>query len=291
VKKFIKILHYLTDFLREFGMGDPIVSRHSPWTAGLTEPLNALHFPGDIVNISLAIGYMRAPDGRVPLCGARARYTIETKDNVVTHLFSTIGGEIFVPNEVYGLTTAHCLVDFLQTKLPGAAASSDPSQEIENLPDDSDSEFNLSDDPDSESNSEAVPNKRPALLPHLYSEIQPEWRGIPLPDAFMYKGFGMVDKDFLTEFDKDTSDFALLNVRSILQSVNGFYDFVTDRWTVIERHLAKHELEEGEVRIVTGGLECSITGYLLRGDARIVLPGRVMRTRRIQIDVGFKASE
>jgi hypothetical protein len=106
----------------------------------------------------------------------------------------------------------------------------------------------------------------------------------------VYRGLGAIYQDFgLFDIAQDTSDFALLDVGSVSGSVNGYCDPQMGQYVEVQGHLAKHELEEGQVKIITISLEVPIMGYLLKGDARIVFPGGIMRTRRIQIDIGFKA--
>jgi hypothetical protein len=70
---------------------------------------------------------------------------------------------------------------------------------------------------------------------------------------------------------------------------NDYYDSDLRRYVAAQYITLDHGLfEECEVQILTGSPAGPVCGHLLRGTARIILPGRVMYTRRIQIDGDFK---
>jgi hypothetical protein len=146
-----------------------------------------------------------------------------------------------------------------------------------------------------------------------------EWVDVPLPKAFVYRDFGLASRhwkssnvrgksDFsgtsrAVSFDtagekvgfvdnaRASSDFALLEMSGLHGGFNnGYYDFDLRRCVAVQYIAPDREIfEECEVQILTGSPTGPVCGHLLRGTARIIVPGRVMCTRRIQIDGDFKA--
>ncbi|PSN65428.1 hypothetical protein BS50DRAFT_622647 [Corynespora cassiicola Philippines] len=275
VTRTISELSYLTQFLQAFKMGSTIITRQSPWPAGFTQPPYLSVLPGDITQISLAIRCFNGPGDHFPICGTQARYTVRIKGSNSIHLYSTVGGAVMASGRIYGLTTAHSIADFLQQHIPDPNASPE-------LVDDSDGASTSDSDSESDSNDASL------ISPDQSLSSNEKWIEIPLPTSFMYKGFGTSGRDLsFCGSREDTSDFALMNIQSIPKAVNGFYDPEYGTYSDVDGYLSIQELGRGKVRIITSSIDGPTSGYMLEGDARIILSGKTMRTRKIQIN--FKA--
>lgn len=268
----VEFLPGLKQFRQQFAMGEVILSQHSPWPAGLTQPLDITCPSGDVLSLSTAIHLSYTSDGRIPLCGAQVRYTIKRGDACHTQLYSILGGIIAISGSLYGLTTAHSIVECLRLPNPELESTSDSAKE---------SDGSSASDLETSSDLEDTPTTV------LYSnpKHKSEWMEVPMPGDLVYMGWGWDGDRFGSRGNPDdTSDFALIEVGSGSRAVNGFYDSNSDSIIQISGHYGKNELEEGEVQIITDSTRGPVNGYLLNGDARVILPDRVVFTRRIQID-------
>jgi len=246
-------------------------------TLGAARPaatLTSAHSSGSTVradDISFAIQYPPSADNIWP---AKARFTVSSPKGH-TKLYSTIGGGIYINGRMFGLTTAHAIVRYLD--------------QIENETEPSDHESSVSDS-DSEIASisalEGSYEEPYASQANAYYELSlndmevdeppdTEWKMLELPKVLAYVGRGTSSGNYsFPDSAPSTSDFALV-------------DLQTDRnqtQLIASTILQRDALPAGEVRVITTAASFSLRGYLLEDNCSLVMRGAVMRTKKIQIE-------
>jgi len=216
----------------------------NPWSPHSSDRIRSGH------EISFAIGYPLLPDSVWP---AVARFTVGSKN-----IYSTIGGPIYVGREVFGLTTAHGLVSYLQ-KI---------SEQMDTLEEES-----LASDSDSETSSvlSCAGSYQDEGGDNL---LESECEEAGLPKTLAYLGHGTSTGDYsLKEPAPITSDFALINLQSCHHPIHPITEGITP----------KDKLYPGEVHIASASTRLPLIGYLLESISFIIISGEVMHTRKIQI--------
>jgi hypothetical protein len=205
------------------------------------------------VRISSGVGVhtfaIRGADNSLDsVCGTSARFTMQAaSDGSTFQCYSTIGGLILVDDDLFAITTAHAIT---KHGIP------DPRHVVMDETDDS-------------------------LI--LRGSNLREWVPSPFPNTFAYLGDAYVRG---TKVDKpvvDAADFALVEPQSFPKlgnryQVEGWSDFET-----VSGHTPTAELSSGDVTICTNDYRVPMKGYMVEGDAPIIVGGVMMLTRMIEV--------
>jgi hypothetical protein len=278
---------HLQRFRLDFDIAEPHASLHAPWPAAEEHLSESLPLEGGFDNVSFAI--QESASSLTTTCGARAKFTIRTSNGVIQR-FSTIGGLIIVGDSLYAMTTAHAIVNCW---LERARVSSDESGPSNGVSSGTDSDIETS----SDSGADTSENIRPSSLVQLKSTAKPpeeakeiqEPQGIwtdsqrPMILAYLDRRTTSDDYSFPVS-EPTTADFALVDPQSFMQLSNQYRDPKHNTIETISDHILTNNLVGGEVWIITSGRDAPLKGYMLEGDASIILRGAVMRTKKIQID-------
>lgn len=296
VSKAVSNLTYLQHFLKRFSMEAPHISLYAPWPAvrehSPVSPHQSLHqiAPIPTNNISFAIQQMFS--GQETICGARARFSIGISGGKVER-YSTIGGLIVVDNSLFVMTSAHAIVNWLLANSRGIF--SDETGSRSDMSTSADSESDTSSDSGSATSIDSTISCSGRVaspgspLPEARSLDAIEegiWTDLGLPRIMAYMTHGTINGDYSFPYQApSTSDFALAEVRTGASLLNEYYDPDDDSMTMITDHMPVQELSSEFVWIVTKCGNTPLKGYLLAGDACVILRGTVMRTKKIQIPV------
>jgi hypothetical protein len=274
----------LSHFLSKHHMNPPRISRELvlPTAQGNSEDL--LFTKDEITSIELEI---RVHTSAATLCGSRIRFTIrKARDSV--ERFATLGGVVVADNRLYGLTTAHPVMN--------------EYFEMRDSDGDTDSEFDSGFD--SESDSDSGPDLNSNFAGDTNTLVKTEanpasqasssisnvrWRDLPNPRILAYLGLGTKKGDWnFPERVPGTSDFALVD----LDDIQDFPDMVLNEYCQtpgaprerVVDHIPDAELFEGEIHILDQSTTPLREGYLLPGSTSVILRGKIMKTRMIQIE-------
>jgi hypothetical protein len=284
----IRNLAYLNHFLHKFCMEPPYVSLHAPWPAAGEHLTDAPPGEEKVHKISFAV--QRPPSGWTTICGAKVRFTVQTPDGIMER-YSTLGGIIVVDNSLFGLTTAHGVVNYF-LESPNST-STDEIESTDNCSSDLGFDYETSSDSESETSTsssysspvQVTSISRPiADAYRLHEMVEDAWMELPLPKVAAYMGRGTISGDysFRTPAPK-TSDFTLIELGTLPALPTGFYDPVHETITDILDFIPTSDLVCGEVWIIATCCDKPLKGYLLEDDASIILRGTIMRTKKIQV--------
>lgn len=284
----IRNLAYLNHFLDRFCMEPPYVSLQAPWPAAGEHPSDAQLVGEKFPKISFAV---QCPaSGWTTVCGAKARFTIQTSDGIM-ECYSTLGGMVIVKNSVFGLTSAHAIVNYLLES--SNRTSTDELESTDDCSSDSGSDHEISSDsgletsPGSPCSSQrrTTSTSRPSAEVHRIHEVEEGiWVELQLPRILAYMGRGTISGDYSFPTPvPNMSDFALINLGTLRTLPNGFQDPVRETVTDILDFIPTSDLLGGEVWIIATCCDKPLVGYLLEGDASVILRGTVMRTKKIQV--------
>jgi peptide-N4-(N-acetyl-beta-glucosaminyl)asparagine amidase len=280
----IRNLAYLNHFLDKFYMEPPYVSLHAPWPAGEEYHKDAPRSEAKTTKITFAIQHS-ASDANT-ICGSLVRFTLKTPDGVFQHR-STMGGIIIAGNSLYGLTSAHAVVN--QVLRSSNSQSTNLLETGDYTSSDEDSDYETSSDTESETSSSSLARSTftgtpVAEISRTHEFKEGEWVECELPNIVAYMGRGTITGDYsFPNSAPEKSDFVLIDLASLPIWSNAFYDPVTGMLTNISESIPKAELDQGEVWIVSDDPDNFVKGYLLEGNASVILRGTVMHTRKIQV--------
>ena len=284
----IRNLAYLNHFLDRFCMEPPYASLHAPWPAAGERSLDAPRLEEKAHKLSFAV---QCPaSGWTTICGAKARFTIETPDGVIER-YSTIGGLVVVENSRFGLTSAHAIMNNFLDRSYNASTEEIESTDDFSSDSGSDSETGLDSGSETSSRSpcsfQARPTstRSPSTEAHrVHGMAEGVWWELQLPKVLAYIGRGTTSGDYsFPDPAPNTSDFALIDVGSLQTLPNRFHDLDHEIVPDISEYIPTCELVKGEVWIIATCGDKPLKGYLLEGDASVVLRGTVMRTKKIQV--------
>jgi hypothetical protein len=288
VSKAIGNLTYLTHFLVRFGMETPHTSLHAPWPAAGEQPLQLSHLTGNFDNVSFAIQDRTSSQNTI--CGARARFTMETSNGIVER-YSTIGGLIVVNNSLFAMTSAHAIMNCWLEGSHGT--SSGETESTSNVSPDAGSVYETSSDSESDTSTDSSysTSARVTSMKKLSLEAkraheakQGTWTDSQLPKIVAYMSRGSTKGDFsFPDPAPSTSDFALVDLGSVVQLSNEYFNPDLNTIVTISDHIPAFELLSGDVWIITSCDKTPVKGYLLEPDASVILRGTVMRTKKIQV--------
>jgi hypothetical protein len=287
VLKAIQHISALNQFLVRFQMETPHASLYAPWPAAEEHPPQFPRLIGEVDNVSFAI--QDRISGLDTICGARARFTIETSTGIVER-YSTIGGLVIVNDSLYAITTAHTIVScWLECS---HSTSVDETESTSNVSSDEDSDCETS----SESGYDASTNNPCSLAEQMVFTKEPStksndvydsggiWTVAGLPKVLAYMKRGTTNGDYSFPITTpSTSDFALVDVGSRVKLSNKYRDPKRNTIETISDHVPTSEILPGDVWIITSCGDVPVRGYMLEGDASIILRGTVMRTKKIEV--------
>ncbi|OCK81911.1 hypothetical protein K432DRAFT_424542, partial [Lepidopterella palustris CBS 459.81] len=286
----IRNLTYLNSFLVKFCMEAPYASLQAPWPAAEERPPQSPRLTEKFDNISFAI--QDRTSGLKTICGARVRFTIETSNSIVER-YSTIGGLIVVENSLFAITSAHAIVNCLLES--SHSASSDETESTSNVSSDAGSDCETSSDSGSDVSADSpysspariTSTKRPSLEAEKVRETKEGmWTDSQLPEILAYMNRGTIKGDYIfPDPAPSSSDFALVDPRSVVQLSNEYYNPDYDTFATISDHIPTRELLSGDVWIIISCGNAPVKGYMLEGNASVILRGTVMRTKKIQVAV------
>ncbi|KAH7360029.1 hypothetical protein BKA66DRAFT_218572 [Pyrenochaeta sp. MPI-SDFR-AT-0127] len=258
VSKSIRNLTYLHHFLNRFGMGAPHISLYAPWPAVREHSPGSPHHShlNPASNVSFAIQQLLP--GQETICGAKARFTIETSgENVECN--STIGGLVVVDDSIFAITSAHAIVNRLLEN--SHSVSSDETESLGNVSTDEDSEHEMSSSSDSSASGNnlcshttrtAFIESPPSGSTGLGSVEEGMWINTDLPSKLAYMTHGTINGDYsFPDQAPSASDFALVDVGPARLLLNGYYDPDRDTLATISDHIPVRELSQGDVWILT----------------------------------------
>ncbi|KAK2867976.1 hypothetical protein FQN49_003281 [Arthroderma sp. PD_2] len=177
VKKYMDRATFLDNFRKKFGIGDPYITLGAPWPAAKTDSLHP-HIISEDDKISFAVQH---PLDNKSACGLKAKFTIQDID--MTEWTSTIGGIILVDNSIFGLTTAHGVINKL-IMLNGQSASpwapTNHPTDMEEYPSDSESE--------SDSDSSSTISENPLGSQHVTGPVHTQGGGSFSNDGSLPEG-------------------------------------------------------------------------------------------------------
>lgn len=285
----IRRLTYLKHFIDKFCMESPLVTLHAPWPAAFIQAPthDAPENEEGITSISFAI--QRGALGGETVCGANTRFTIQASNNIVERC-SKVGGMVVAANSLYGLTSAHALVNQVLEPL-----NSNWNHPVDTLYDTSSDESPADESSSGDESESDIGNPYPSSIRRKltdpavtrdrliqeYTDV--DWIECEPPKVIAYVGRGTIIEDYSFPTPApDTSDFALIQLAPIPILGNAFYDPFTQALADVLEFLPKSDLRPGEVWIISD-YRSPLLGYLLEGDASMILRGTVMRTKKIQI--------
>jgi hypothetical protein len=273
--------------------------RSQPSLDPVTDQTHASNFirnTREIESLSLAIRYTPF-QGVTPICGARIRFTIVTSDGRVIERYSTVGGIVKVHDSLFGLTTAHGITSGLREVSSKTDADEDEVDSLdesssergsdcqESSGSNSDSEASDNYPNHSESGASSSARVESTVRRDLVSEET--WLELPLPQTVAYGAKGTLQFDYsFPDVAPDEADFALIDMPSIQGLVNGFHDPFKNINIPISEYYQTSELIGGEVLIVTACGSAPAKGYLLEAKSSVIVKGRIIHTKKIQIDFG-----
>jgi hypothetical protein len=288
VSKAIRNLTYLTHFLGRFGMESPHASLYAPWPAVEEQPRQLPRLTTNFDNASFAI--QDRTSSQKTICGARARFTIETSNGIVER-YSTIGGLIVVNNSLFAMTSAHAIMNcWLEDS---HSTYSNETESTSNVSSDTASDSEISSGSDSDASTDSPYSspirmasiKRPSLEAEKTHEAKlSTWIDFQLPKTIAYMSRGSTKGDYsFPDPAPSTSDFALVDLGSVVQLSNEYSNPELNTIVTISDHVPTFELLSGDVWIITSCEDAPVKGYLLEADASVILRGTVMRTKKIQV--------
>jgi hypothetical protein len=277
-------LDYLDHFLREFSLEAPYISLHAPWPAAEQYQPQSQHIMGEFT-MSLSI-QSRDPSQK-SICGAGARFVIGTSDRTFER-YSTIGGFLSIDGCLFAMTSAHAMTNGFWEN--GHSESGHDTESPNDLLSDTNSSCEASSDEGSEVSDDSLHSARaPATFiqtssPEAKRIVDTEgetWSAVPLPRILAYMNHGTTNGDYsLPDPAPQTSDFALVDTEFVTPRTNEYFDIDRNTSVTISDHIPTHELSSGVIWICGN---VPIRGYVLEGDASVILRGTIMRTKKIQV--------
>lgn len=271
VKKEVPRLPYLQSFLCKHGMGPIQIKLGAPQPLTATELATKSNSRQEIVRVSFAI--QRLDIKAQGICGARARFVAHTADDTVEH-YSTIGGFVSIDGRIFGVTTAHGIVNECLYRADG----NDKASGHEEYSSDSsfvNSESEDASDADIAFQCPSVVGSQPDRIADL------EWNEQPFPKAVAYLRHGTRAGDWsFPESSPETSDFALFEADVFKENLNTYCEDSLLPMQ-ISKYLPANQLRAGPVQVVSKGDGNSEQARLLGGDFSIIVNGVLIRTKKI----------
>lgn len=284
----IRLLSYLDRFLVTFDMDAPHASLYAPWPAARGDPPQSPRLMGRFEQVSFAIQDSTSDSGTI--CGARARFTFETSNGIVER-YSTIGGLVVVGDSLFAMTTAHTIVNcwskYSHSALSGQTGStSNTSSDTDpDLVTSSESGDDASTDSSDSPSTRMASLNRPSIeLEEVHETRDGMWMDAQPPKIIAYMDQGTTNGDYSFPIRAPrTSDFALIDPGSITTLSNEYYNPEHNTIVTISDHVSTGELLCGDVWIITSCGNAPLKGYMLEGDASMILRGTIMHTKKIQV--------
>jgi hypothetical protein len=124
----VRKMPYLHHFIGRFHLDSPYSSLHAPWPAASQNVVDGAFPPGDQ---RLSVSICQPSSSSInTVCGLKLRFTAESDGKIVT-VDSTIGGLIVVNGTLYGLTTAHGIINHILNSRRDMSLTESESEEEE----------------------------------------------------------------------------------------------------------------------------------------------------------------
>ncbi|KAH4401338.1 hypothetical protein HBI81_223020 [Parastagonospora nodorum] len=283
---------YLQQFIRRFNLNPAHSSLHGPWPAA-SEAAPYTPFPeGDCL---IVLDILPPSNGIQTACGLKARFTVLFNHQSAT-IDSTIGGTVVVDGRLYGLTTAHGIVNHILNHERGSRPEEQEDEQEDEGEKGEDTEGSSeyeSDDTSSGGSQYSVQEK--TRLHAARSErdgFQDKKKPqdsirLELPKVLRYLDRGTVVGDYsltLRSPATNQADFLLIDLEPAGPAAQRNFMHKQGGPLSILDHVPACDLVQGEVDIIAGNNGHPVKGYLLRGDTSLILRGDVIRTRKIQVE-------
>lgn len=283
VKGAIKNLAYLNTFSRGFVevfVGSPELSNSD--SLGILRPLvlkdddRLMSYRGYSIHV-----HVETPLEYRAGCGLKLLVTVTRGDMIVAQRISTLGGFIFINNEVFGLTTAHAIFSSVDELV-------EPITENDET-DSTDSSDEFSSDSDAQTKETGILNpvnpvqrlRVQQLRPSYHDEINREhekWSSISnLASAVFCKATASPPTP--------AADFALIQIKRHNDALlgNTYKDPSSGHISTVSRYEPESALNGGQVHVLLSAGQ-SKEGYLLPHPSAMVIDGIVLDTRKIQLE-------
>jgi hypothetical protein len=235
VKNLCSLMDFLNRFLVKFGMTQPYVI-----VGDLARPAAASSSYLDNGHHSQDISFSHQT--------FTARYTIHADD--------TIGGMSMVDEQLYGLTTAHGIVDVL-VDMEAKLRSGTPL---------------------------ASTSRRKKIAQHDAVTSEP-WQSHELPDILAFASRGTRTGDYsLPDHAGDSADFALVPADESKYYWNVCDNPRTGHFSILTNVVHEDDLNDGEVWICHDSLRTPLGSTLLRGKGSVITMRHFMSTRKLYLD-------
>jgi hypothetical protein len=243
---------FLTQFLRRFQMEQPHVSLNGPY------PL--MEIAGNAQEWIAArdsLEILDDPSSLDTVCGSKARFTMFARS--IPQFQSTVGGLIVIGGELFAMTAGHGIVKKLEEKL----LDKDQYTWYREKTDDA---------------------------PHGES-LGGFWKESKFPTVFAYLDYAVVEGSRVSSNLVDATDFALVDPATFTKLSNRYrYQWkAIDIVETVSDHVPVSELSAGDVWVLTRRDKSSEKGYMIEGDASIIVRDAVIRTKMIKLttDIGM----
>jgi len=257
---------FLTSFLKKFKLEDPRISLDAPWPATGTN-LQTNNPATETQTIRFSRGIYAA------------RYNVWKRDKEIS-LESTIGGAIVTQNCLYGLTTAHGIVD--------TVCEQENRSEDDGTESDDDAESTESDGGPHDNRHESPFATSLTAPPNVKKPFQRKseiWTDQDLPSVVAYMSRGTSTGDYtFPKRPPPSSDFALVALNKLDFYFNHFYNPIDGETHQISDIMLTSELSAGDVWVTNPLFSQLIPGYLLKEKSCMILRNHVMQTRKIQLN-------
>jgi hypothetical protein len=119
----------------------------------------------------------------------------------------------------------------------------------------------------------------------IFEDELDTWVELELPKVLVYLGWGITVGDYsLTSLTtaSNQADFLLVDLEPIYTAEQLDRMYVVSN--PVEDYIQTHDLVHGLVHIIAVNHGYSVRGQLLDGDASLILRGKIIRTKKVQVD-------
>lgn len=238
-----------------------------------------------VQSINFAVHWSR--NGVTTPCGLKVRFTVSTTSHS-TECYSTIGGLVVVQGALYGLTSAHGISSHLRDIARQASITQTEPITDDSSASSSDSDASTDSGLETLQLKSAEPSKSSKSESKLNAKLAEKdnytWTELELPRILAYLGRGTTTANYSFPSPAPSgSDFALVDFGTLRIGSNVFPRSNGNSFEDFFGHVRICDLTEGDVWIITSNDDLYLKGYLLEGDASLILCGTVMRTKKIQL--------
>jgi len=118
----------------------------------------------------------------------------------------------------------------------------------------------------------------PSEVPHTF-----EWEGTPFPTTYAYVNEAFADGISIPDVAHYAADFALVDPASLTKLSNKYQAEDSENIETVTDHVPTSELSAGDVWVVTSRDKNATKGYMVDGDASIIMRGAFMHTKMVKV--------